>query len=108
MALASYSGALAALRGFVAVPAAQHFQRRSKHENIYREANLMVLHPDVTLDRILVAVEATMFELDMIGFCIKCGAENDLCEPDAERLYCEACGYHEVYGAEQLLLHICP
>jgi hypothetical protein len=38
------------------------------------------------------------------GFCMACGAERDSCEPDARKYECEACGEHEVYGAEEWVI----
>jgi hypothetical protein len=38
------------------------------------------------------------------GFCVKCGAERDCCEPDAREYPCEECGEKAVYGAEELVL----
>ena len=38
------------------------------------------------------------------GICTACGAEADGCEPDARHYLCEACGKHEVFGIEELLL----
>ena len=62
------------------------------------------MHESLTLEVITEAVKRTMFDLDMVGFCIACGEEHDACEPDAERYHCESCGANKVYGAEQLLL----
>jgi predicted RNA-binding Zn-ribbon protein involved in translation (DUF1610 family) len=45
-------------------------------------------------------------EDDCRGFCLACGAEAYGVEPDARHYLCENCGKHEVYGAEELLLHI--
>jgi hypothetical protein len=64
----------------------------------------MKMHPDVTPDRILEAVERSHTTLDNPGFCISCGYEADSVEPDARRLTCESCGLPAVYGAEELLL----
>ena len=51
-------------------------------------------------DRILEALQND----EMIGFCIKCGAERGCCEPDARKYECEECGEKAVYGAEELLM----
>ena len=64
----------------------------------------MKLHPSLTSDVIVAAVKRQMFELDNPGFCIKCGAEVDGCEPDARNYYCEECDQHTVFGAQELLL----
>lgn len=66
----------------------------------------MKVHPSVTQQRILDAVERRQRTLDNPGICIACGADADGCEPDAERYRCEACGARAVYGAEQLLFRI--
>jgi hypothetical protein len=64
------------------------------------------LHPSVTLDRVITGAEQQRRFLDDVGFCIACGAEAMECEPDAERLTCEACEAPAVYGAEQLLIYL--
>ena len=48
--------------------------------------------------------ESIMFGLGSIGYCRSCGTEQGGCEPDARRYRCEACGAHEVYGFEELLI----
>jgi hypothetical protein len=72
--------------------------RRSSKEDIMR------IHSDVTIKRVIEAVQLANTTLDNPGFCIKCGAEADGVEPDAEGYECEACGSYHVYGAEQLLI----
>jgi hypothetical protein len=62
------------------------------------------LHPSITTNRVVEAVERRMTTLDDPGFCIACGNEQGGCEPDARRYKCEACGEHAVYGADELLL----
>lgn len=49
-------------------------------------------------------VEEIILGDNNIGFCIKCGAERDGCEPDAQKYKCEECGAKAVYGAEQILV----
>ena len=63
----------------------------------------MKVHPTITADRILDAVERQHTTLDNPGFCLVCGNEQEGCEPDARKYECEACGEHQVYGAEELL-----
>lgn len=60
----------------------------------------MQVHKDVTLDRVMEAVEQD----DNIGFCIACGEETFHVEPDAREYECECCGEKKVYGAEELLV----
>ena len=62
----------------------------------------MRIHPSVTVDRVLEAVEAD----DCLGFCIVCGADAYGVEPDARKYECEDCGAKAVYGAEELLMMI--
>lgn len=62
----------------------------------------MKIHKDVTLDRVMEAVEQD----DNLGFCIECGAEAYGVEPDARKYECESCGEKAVYGAEELLIHL--
>lgn len=38
------------------------------------------------------------------GYCVRCGAEKDACEPDARKYECDECGALAVYGAEELLI----
>lgn len=64
----------------------------------------MKIHPSITQDRIVEAVERRMSSLDNPGFCIECGEDAEYCEPDARRYRCEYCEARGVYGAEELLL----
>jgi DNA-directed RNA polymerase subunit RPC12/RpoP len=64
----------------------------------------MKLHPSITTDRILRAVEDQMFGLENPGFCIACGEDAEGCEPDARKYKCESCGEKAVYGAQELML----
>lgn len=64
----------------------------------------MMMHPSLTLNRIMEACERRMTTLDNPGFCIKCGHEADGCEPDARKYKCESCGAKAVYGSDELLL----
>jgi len=64
----------------------------------------MKIHPSITTDRVMEAVERAATSLDNPGFCIACGEDADGCEPDAERYTCEVCGAPAVYGAETLLI----
>jgi hypothetical protein len=57
----------------------------------------------ITQEQIIDAVKRSMFGMDNPGFCIKCGAEVEGVEPDAEKYECECCGENGVYGAEQLM-----
>jgi predicted RNA-binding Zn-ribbon protein involved in translation (DUF1610 family) len=60
----------------------------------------------ITTERIIDAVERQQFGLDNPGFCIKCGEEQEGCEPDATKYECENCGENSVYGAEILLMKV--
>jgi predicted RNA-binding Zn-ribbon protein involved in translation (DUF1610 family) len=62
------------------------------------------VHPSITLDRVMDAVQRHMMSLDNPGFCTACGNEQDGCEPDARKYECESCGEHHVYGADELLV----
>jgi hypothetical protein len=64
------------------------------------------VHPSVTADRIVGAVEATRRSLENPGICICCGADAEGIEPDARQYDCGSCGEPGVYGAEELLLSI--
>jgi hypothetical protein len=59
----------------------------------------MKIHPSITQDRVLEAVEAD----DNLGFCTACGADAYGVEPDARGYECEECAAKAVYGAEELL-----
>ena len=39
-----------------------------------------------------------------IGYCTKCGAERECCEPDAANYPCEECGQNAVQGCDNLLI----
>lgn len=58
----------------------------------------------ITEDKLLQAVEASMFGMESQGFCVACGAEHEGVEPDAENYECHTCGEDKVFGAEQILL----
>ena len=60
------------------------------------------MHESITEDRVCQLVA----DDENIGLCIACGDELEGCEPDAEGYLCPMCGRLEVYGAEQLLLHM--
>ena len=62
----------------------------------------MKLHPSVTHEMVMDAVDRQRFGLDNPGFCMACGAEADGCEPDARKYKCECCGERQVFGAEEL------
>jgi predicted amidophosphoribosyltransferase len=64
----------------------------------------MNIHPDITADAILDAVQRHMTTLDNPGFCTSCGEEVDGIDPDARGDECECCGAPAVYGAEELLM----
>lgn len=66
----------------------------------------MKIHPKITADRVVEAVERGMSSLDNPGFCIACGDEAEGCEPDARKYRCESCGAHAVFGAEELLMYL--
>lgn len=66
----------------------------------------MRIHRRVTKERVVEAVEEAQFGLGNPGFCIRCGADADGVEPDAEGYVCEECGEPAVFGAEQLLFYI--
>ena len=61
---------------------------------------MMKRHKSITLDRVMEAVERDDHE----GLCGACGEEAYDVEPDARKYECEACGEHQVYGAEEWLL----
>jgi len=68
--------------------------------------NGVVIHPSVTIERVIDAVHREMETLDNPGFCIACGEEADGCEPDMVCGTCEFCDEKAVYGAAELLLYI--
>jgi len=39
-----------------------------------------------------------------LGYCVACGVDATPVEPDAEKYKCEACGQHQVYGLDNLLI----
>lgn len=40
---------------------------------------------------------------EYVGVCLECGAEREMCEPDADGYQCEDCGEHAVQGCDNLL-----
>jgi hypothetical protein len=66
----------------------------------------MKIHRSLTAKRILDGARRQMFDLDNVGFCIKCGHEADDCDPDARKAVCGRCGERAVYGAEELVLMV--
>lgn len=38
------------------------------------------------------------------GFCLACGTDGQMAEPDMRAGHCENCGARKVYGAEELIL----
>ena len=68
--------------------------------------NGVVIHPSVTIERVIDGVHREMETLDNPGFCIACGEEADGCEPDASCYRCDYCDEKAVYGAAELLLYI--
>ncbi len=64
------------------------------------------MHPSITVDRVIEAVEREMSSLDNPGFCLACGEDADGVEPDAREYECESCGERQVYGAAELLIMI--
>jgi DNA-directed RNA polymerase subunit RPC12/RpoP len=55
---------------------------------------------DIDLERVMDAIE----EDGYIGFCLECGEEAAMIEPDARNYTCENCGAAQVFGAEEILL----
>jgi len=53
----------------------------------------------ITGEILRAADEAIFGDLD-VGFCIKCGHEQDDCK--LREYVCESCGEHTVYGAAEL------
>ncbi len=66
----------------------------------------MKMHPSITIDRVIEAVERHNMSLDNPGFCISCGEEVEGVEPDARNYDCEYCCEAKVFGAEELLIHM--
>ena len=64
------------------------------------------LHPGVTEERVIAAVEASHRLLEGPGFCVACGVGAHGVKAAAGRYKCEACGKRAVYGAEQLLFFL--
>ena len=64
------------------------------------------LHPSITAERVIEAVESRFSEMENPGFCRACGADASDCEPDAQFYECESCHAEQVFGAEEILLEI--
>jgi hypothetical protein len=65
-------------------------------------------HKSLTEEVIADAAKREMFGLDNPGFCLICGSEHEGCEPDARNYPCDSCGAEQVFGAQELLLIMCP
>jgi len=65
-----------------------------------------MMHPSITLERVLPLVEESMFGMSDIGICKDCGEEQGSCEPDARNHHCESCGMPAVFGIEELMLEL--
>ena len=63
----------------------------------------MRIHPSITLERVMNAVERRETDLENPGFCLACGEEQEGCEPDARNYQCDSCEKHQVFGAEEIL-----
>lgn len=68
--------------------------------------NGVVIHPHITVERVVDAVHRQMETLDNPGFCIACGEEASECEPDARQYKCGYCDEYAVYGAGELLQYM--
>jgi hypothetical protein len=64
------------------------------------------VHPSITPERIIDALERGIMVLDNPGFCLHCGTDADRCEPDARHYKCDSCGFLAVFGAEEVLVMI--
>jgi hypothetical protein len=49
-------------------------------------------------------VEESFYGTSSPGWCLACGEQADEVEPDARRYQCDACGLHQVFGAEECCL----
>ena len=61
------------------------------------------IHPSITIDRVMQAVQQRETTLDNPGFCLACGEDVEGVEPDAREYECECCGEPKVYGAEEIM-----
>jgi len=66
----------------------------------------MKIHASITQEMVLDAVKRQMFGLDNPGFCVACGEESEGCEPDATNYPCDYCDKRQVFGAEELMMHM--
>lgn len=64
----------------------------------------MKIHPSVTSEAIVEAIQDSQDNLSNPGFCLTCGAYVDGVEPDARYYQCEECEANTVFGAEEILL----
>jgi hypothetical protein len=63
-------------------------------------------HPTITDEAILRARDQHTTTLDNPGFCIAGGHAAGGCDPDTRRAACESCGERQVYGAQELAMHL--
>jgi hypothetical protein len=60
----------------------------------------------IDIDDVIDACKRRVTTLDNPGFCIKCGAESNECEPDARNYPCAECGERSVFGAEEIVMMV--
>lgn len=61
-------------------------------------------HKNVTEEAVMASCERRQTSLEDGGFCLACGQEAYGVEPDARNYECEACGSHQVFGDEEIML----
>ena len=66
----------------------------------------MKMHPSITLEKLIDAVQRQETTLDNPGFCVACGQEQEGCEPDMRNGECEHCGERKVFGASELMMEL--
>jgi hypothetical protein len=73
---------------------------------VFIDGRARSVHPSITLDRLMMAVEESQVGMSDFGLCIACGEDFLHVEPDARGYECGACGENTVFGAEEILFEV--
>lgn len=69
----------------------------SANQRLYKaKSGRMLIKPSIELVQEL--------DMDELGFCLNCGAQDQFAEPDMTKGTCEICGEAKLYGAAELAL----
>jgi hypothetical protein len=61
------------------------------------------IHPSITMDLVLEAMDRSPSETDALGFCLACGESVREIATSTRRETCGFCGCPAVFGAEEIM-----